>query len=80
MAVAVQGFIVEQEGICAWQIRLRHEDGTTIYYAGKKKIALPDEVAMDAEVDLGLIQGVHHLAARLKIRLPAMDEATAGVW
>lgn len=45
--------------------------------AGKKKVALPDEVAIDAEVDLGLIHGVHHLAARLNVHLPGLDEATA---
>src|SRR5277367_1748024 len=45
--------------------------------AGKKKIALPSDVAIDAEVDLGLAQGVHHLAARLNVNLPGMDQETA---
>jgi osmotically inducible protein OsmC len=45
--------------------------------AGKKKIALPNDLAIDAEVDLGLIQGAHHLAARLNVNLPGMDRETA---
>jgi osmotically inducible protein OsmC len=45
--------------------------------AGKKRIALPSDVAIDAEVDLGLIHGVHHLAARLNVNLPGMDQETA---
>jgi organic hydroperoxide reductase OsmC/OhrA len=38
---------------------------------------LPSDVAIDAEVDLGLIRGVHHVAARLNIKLPGIDEETA---
>src|ERR1700680_4358972 len=38
--------------------------------AGKKRIALPNDTAIDAEVDLGLVQGVHNLAARLNVSLP----------
>jgi lipoyl-dependent peroxiredoxin len=45
--------------------------------AGKKKIALPNDVAIDAEVDLGLAQGLHRLAARLNVNLPGIDEETA---
>jgi osmotically inducible protein OsmC len=45
--------------------------------AGKKKITLPSEVAIDAEVDLGLVHGVHNLAARLNVNLPGMDQETA---
>jgi len=45
--------------------------------AGKKNIALPDDVAVDAEVDLGLTHGVHGLAARLHVRLPGVDRQTA---
>lgn len=45
--------------------------------AGKKKIDLPADVAIDAEVDLGLTHGVHGLAARLKVSLPGMDRQTA---
>jgi len=45
--------------------------------AGKKKIALPEDIAIDAEVDLGLAHGVHNLAARLNVTLPGMDQETA---
>ena len=45
--------------------------------AGKKTVMLPNDVAIDTEVDLGLIRGVHHLAARLNIHLPGIDEETA---
>ena len=45
--------------------------------AGKKKITLPDDVSIDAEVDLGLAQGVHGLAARLHVFLPGMDREAA---
>jgi len=45
--------------------------------AGKKKIALPDTVAIDAEVDLGLTHGVHGLAARLNVSLPGLDRNVA---
>src|SRR5271157_2596023 len=47
--------------------------------AGKKKITLPDEVAIDVEVDLGITHGVHGLAARLHVSLPGMDRQTAQV-
>jgi Ohr subfamily peroxiredoxin len=45
--------------------------------AGKKRITLPNEAAIDAEVDLGLAEGKHLLAARLNANLPGMDEETA---
>jgi osmotically inducible protein OsmC len=45
--------------------------------AGKKRIALPSDVAINAEVDLGLVHGVHHLAARLNVNLPGIDQETA---
>ena len=45
--------------------------------AGKRKIALPEDVAIDAEVDLGLSQGVYHLAARINVSLPGIDQETA---
>jgi osmotically inducible protein OsmC len=45
--------------------------------AGKKRIALPNDTAIDAEVDLGLVQGVHNLAARLNVSLPGMEQETA---
>ncbi|HTC93950.1 MAG TPA: organic hydroperoxide resistance protein [Terriglobales bacterium] len=45
--------------------------------AGKRKIALPAEVAIDAEVDLGTTHGGFGLAARLNVSLPGMDQETA---
>jgi osmotically inducible protein OsmC len=45
--------------------------------AGKKKIALPAEVAVDAEVDLGTTHGGVGLAARLNVSLPGMEQESA---
>src|SRR5262245_29871097 len=45
--------------------------------AGKKKIDLPEEVAIDAEVDLGLTHGNFQLAARLNVSLPGLDRKIA---
>jgi len=45
--------------------------------AGKRKVALPSEIAVDAEIDLGLTQGSAQLAARLNIHLPGLDQQTA---
>ena len=45
--------------------------------AGKKKIPLPADVAIDAEVDLGLTRGAFGLAARLNVSLPGVDPETA---
>jgi lipoyl-dependent peroxiredoxin len=45
--------------------------------AGKKKIALPPDVAIDAEVDLGTTRGDFGLAARLNVSLPGIERDTA---
>jgi lipoyl-dependent peroxiredoxin len=45
--------------------------------AGKKKIALPPTVAVDAEVDLGPVHGIYGLAARLNVSLPGLDRTIA---
>ena len=45
--------------------------------AGKRKIALPAEVAVDAEVDLGTTHGGVGLAARLNVNMVGMDPETA---
>jgi lipoyl-dependent peroxiredoxin len=45
--------------------------------AARKRIQLPADVAIDAEVDLGLEHGVHGLAARLNVNLPVVDRETA---
>lgn len=41
--------------------------------AKKKKVTLPDNVAIDAEVDLGLSHSMFTLAARLNTNLPGVD-------
>jgi lipoyl-dependent peroxiredoxin len=45
--------------------------------AAKKKIALPADVAVDAEVDLGTTHGAFGLAARLNVTLPGMEREAA---
>ena len=45
--------------------------------AGKKKVALPAGVAIDAEVDLGTNQGAYVLAARLNVSLPGVEPEVA---
>jgi Ohr subfamily peroxiredoxin len=45
--------------------------------AAAKKIALPKDVAVDAEVDLVNADGAYLLAARLNVSLPGLDRGTA---
>ena len=47
--------------------------------AGKQKIQLPADLAVDAEVDLGPIKegAAYGIAARLNVSLPGMDRAAA---
>jgi lipoyl-dependent peroxiredoxin len=45
--------------------------------AGKKKIALPADLAIDAEVDLNLADGGYFLSARLKISAPGLPREIA---
>jgi Ohr subfamily peroxiredoxin len=45
--------------------------------AHKMKVALPAEVAIDAEVDLGPTQGAYGLAARLNVSLPGIEREVA---
>jgi osmotically inducible protein OsmC len=47
--------------------------------AGKMKVTLPADLAVDAEVDLGPIRegNAYGIAARLNISLPGMDRAQA---
>jgi lipoyl-dependent peroxiredoxin len=45
--------------------------------ASKKKVALPPDVAIDAEVDLGTAQGAYALAARLNVSLPGLEHDVA---
>ena len=45
--------------------------------ASKSRVALPAEVTIDIEVDLGIAHGVHGLAARLNVSLPGVEHGTA---
>ncbi|NPC58858.1 organic hydroperoxide resistance protein [Caenimonas soli] len=45
--------------------------------AGKMKVALPADVAVDAEVDLGPVGQSYGIAARLNVSLPGMERAAA---
>jgi lipoyl-dependent peroxiredoxin len=45
--------------------------------AGKRKVALPADVAIDAEVDLGTTRGAYALAARLNVSLPGLEPEVA---
>ena len=45
--------------------------------AGKRKIALPEDHAVDAEVDVGHTGDAYFLQARLNVSLPGIDAATA---
>ena len=44
---------------------------------GMKKIAIPQDVAVDAEVDLGPIPTGYGIAVRMTVHLPGMDRAAA---
>ena len=45
--------------------------------AGKMKIALPADRAVDAEVDLGTIGGGYAIQARLNVSLPGLERKVA---
>jgi lipoyl-dependent peroxiredoxin len=45
--------------------------------ARKQKLKLPDDLAIDAEVDLNLDEGAFFLRARLNVRVPGMDREVA---
>lgn len=45
--------------------------------AGKRKLSLPTDTAVDAEVDLGVTDGAYLLQARLNVSLPGLDPAVA---
>ena len=44
---------------------------------GKIGIAVPQDVSVDAEVDLGQILNAYGIAARLKVSLPGLDKEQA---
>jgi osmotically inducible protein OsmC len=41
--------------------------------AGKMKVLLPDDLAVDAEIDVGPTLGAYGLAARLDVSLPGIE-------
>ena len=45
--------------------------------AGKMKVALPADAAVDAEVDLGIAGGGYAIAARLNVSLPGIERQVA---
>ncbi len=45
--------------------------------AGKRKVPLPADTAVDAEVDLGVTDGAYLLQARLEVSLPGLDPELA---
>lgn len=45
--------------------------------AGKRKLKLPTDAAVNAEVDLGTTDGAYFLQARLKVSLPGLDHELA---
>jgi Ohr subfamily peroxiredoxin len=45
--------------------------------AAKQKITLPQDLAIDAEVDLGPVGQAYGIAARLNVSLPGMDKVAA---
>jgi lipoyl-dependent peroxiredoxin len=45
--------------------------------AGKMKVTLPADLAVDAEVDLGPVGSAYGIAARLNVSLPGMDRTAA---
>lgn len=45
--------------------------------AAASKVRLPADVAVDAEVDLGVTEGQYFLQARLNVSLPGIDGPTA---
>jgi Ohr subfamily peroxiredoxin len=45
--------------------------------AGKRKVKLPQDLSVDAEVDLGNSDGAYFLQARLNVRLPGIEPALA---
>jgi Ohr subfamily peroxiredoxin len=45
--------------------------------AGKRKIKLPADLAVDAEVDLGMTEGAYFLQARLNVSMPGIERELA---
>jgi lipoyl-dependent peroxiredoxin len=45
--------------------------------AGRMNVALPADLAVDAEVDLGTTDGAYFLQARLNVSLPGLESKVA---
>ena len=45
--------------------------------AARQKVTLPDDVAIDAEVDLGPVGQAFGIAVRLQVQLPGMERSQA---
>ena len=45
--------------------------------AGMKKITVPEDLSVDASIDLGKIPDAYSIAARLDVSLPGMDRVAA---
>src|SRR5918911_3120802 len=52
-------------------------EGAMALAARKRKIALPAETAIDAEVDLNIADGAYFLRARLNVNVPGVDRDVA---
>ena len=52
-------------------------EGAIALAAHRKKIKLPDDIAIDAEVDLHLEYGEYFLSARLNVSIPGIDPSIA---
>jgi len=51
--------------------------GAMGHAAGKRKLRLPPDTAVDAEVDLGTTDNAYFLQARLNVSLPGLDKELA---
>lgn len=51
--------------------------GAMKHVAGMKKVVVPADASIDAEVDIGPIPAGFGIAARLNVSLPGMDRAVA---
>ncbi len=52
-------------------------EGALMLAAQRKKVRLPADVAIDAEVDLHLDNGEYFLSARLNVSIPGMERSIA---
>jgi Ohr subfamily peroxiredoxin len=52
-------------------------EGAMAVAARKRKVALPADTAIDAEVDLNIADGAYFLRARMNVSVPGLDRAVA---